>query len=150
MTNMPEQEQQFPDVKFTTEDGATLTARDLEGQKTVLYFYPEDDSPGCTKEACAFRNRMDDYERADIRVYGVSLDPPESHRRFREKHNLNFPLLTDEGGGAAETLGVLRDDRSKANRVTFLLDPDGKITKVYPDVSPDTHADEILEDAEKL
>ncbi len=150
VTKLPEQGEYFLDVEFTSEEGGTLTTRDLKGQKTVLYFYPEDDSPGCAKEACAFRNRMDDYKRADIRVYGVSLDPPESHRRFREKHNLNFPLLTDEGGAAAEALGVLRDDRSKANRVTFLLDPDGKITKVYPDVSPDTHADEILEDAEKL
>ena len=150
VTKPPEQGEYFPDVEFTSEEGGTLTTRDLKGQKTVLYFYPEDDSPGCAKEACAFRNRMDDYKRADIRVYGVSLDPPESHRRFREKHNLNFPLLTDEGGAAAEALGVLRDDRSKANRVTFLLDPNGKITKVYPDVSPDTHADGILEDAEKL
>ena len=148
--NFPNRGNILPDLEFATEEGGTLTTRDLKGQKTVLYFYPEDDSPGCAKEACAFRNRMDDYKRADIRVYGVSLDPPESHRRFREKHNLNFPLLTDEGGGAAEALGVLRDDRSKANRVTFLLDPNGKITKVYPDVSPDTHADGILEDAEKL
>ncbi len=135
---------------FTTEEGGTLTARDLEGQKTVLYFYPKDDTPGCTKEACAFRDRMADYEGAGIRVYGVSLDSPESHRRFREKHDLNFPLLTDEGGTAAETLGVLRESRDKANRVTFLLDADGRVAKVYPDVSPETHAGEILEDAKGL
>ena len=150
MAAMPQQGQQLPDVEFITEARERLSAGDLGGQKTVLYFYPKDDTPGCTKEACAFRDRMDDYARANVRVYGVSLDSPESHRRFREKHNLNFPLLTDRGGRAAEALGVLRETRDKANRVTFLLYPDGKIAKVYPEVSPETHADEILEDAASL
>jgi thioredoxin-dependent peroxiredoxin len=150
MATMPQQGQQLPDVEFVTEGGEKLSAGDLEGEKTVLYFYPKDDTPGCTKEACAFRDRMSDYERAAIRVYGVSLDSPESHRRFREKYNLNFPLLTDEGGRAADALGVLRESGKSANRVTFLLDPDGRIARVYPEVSPETHADEILEDAASL
>jgi peroxiredoxin Q/BCP len=149
MSNMPERGQQLPDVEFVTEDSEKLAAGDLTGQKTVLYFYPKDDTPGCTKEACAFRDRMDDYRGAGIQVYGVSLDSPESHRRFREKNNLNFPLLTDEEGRAAKALGVF-GDRGYANRVTFLLDPDGKIARVYPEVSPETHADEILEDAASL
>jgi peroxiredoxin Q/BCP len=147
---MPQQGQQLPDVEFVTESGERFSAGDLEGEKTVLYFYPKDDTPGCTKEACAFRDRMADYERADIQVYGVSLDSPESHRRFREKYNLNFPLLTDEGGRAADALGVLREGGETANRVTFLLDPGGRIARVYPEVSPETHADEILEDAASL
>src|SRR5919205_2169329 len=150
MTTIPEQGQQLPNVSFITEDERKLTSSDLGGQKTVLYFYPKDDTPGCTKEACAFRDRMGDYGQADIQVYGVSLDPPESHRRFREKYNLNFPLLTDEGGRAADALGVLRESGKSANRVTFLLDPDGRIARVYPEVSPETHADEILEDAASL
>jgi peroxiredoxin Q/BCP len=150
MTTMPERGQRLPDVEFITEGGERLAAGDLGGKKTVLYFYPKDDTPGCTKEACAFRDRMGDYEQADIRVYGVSLDSPESHRRFREKHNLNFPLLTDEDGRAAEALGVLRENRKRANRVTFLLDQDGGIARVYPEVSPETHADEILQDAASL
>jgi peroxiredoxin Q/BCP len=150
MATMPQQGQQLPDVEFVTEGGEKLSAGDLEGEKTVLYFYPKDDTPGCTKEACAFRDRMPDYERAAIRVYGVSLDSPESHRRFREKYNLNFPLLTDESGRAADALGVLRENGKSANRVTFLLDPDGRIARVYPEVSPETHADEILEDAASL
>ena len=150
MATMPQQGQQLPDVEFVTEGGEKLSAGDFEGEKTVLYFYPKDDTPGCTKEACAFRDRMPDYERAAIRVYGVSLDSPESHRRFREKYNLNFPLLTDEGGRAADALGVLRESGKSANRVTFLLDPDGRIARVYPEVSPETHADEILEDAASL
>jgi peroxiredoxin Q/BCP len=93
---------------------------------------------------------MPDYEEANVRVYGVSLDSPGSHRKFREKHDLNFPLLTDENGRASEALGVLRENRQAANRVTFLLGQDGKVAKVYPEVSPETHADEILEDAASL
>ena len=146
MAQMPQQGQQLPDVEFLTEGGEKLAARDLAGQQTVLYFYPKDDTPGCTKEACAFRDRIPDYEQAGIQVYGVSLDSPESHRQFREKYGLNFPLLTDEDGQAAVALGVL-GDRGYAQRVTFLLDPEGTISHVYPEVSPETHADEILADA---
>ncbi len=147
MNTVPERGQPLPYVEFVTESGERLPTADLARSKTVLYFYPKDDTPGCTKEACAFRDRMPDYEEANVRVYGVSLDSPESHRRFREKHVLDFPLLTDEDGRASEALGVL-GERGYANRVTFLLDPEGKIAKeVYPEVSPETHADEILEDA---
>ena len=149
MATMPQQGQQLPDLEFVTEAGERLSAGDLGGEKTILFFYPKDDTPGCTKEACAFRDRMGDYEQANIRVYGVSLDSPESHRRFREKYTLNFPLLTDENGRASEALGVL-GERGSANRVTFLLAPGGSIAKVYPDVTPETHADEILEDAASL
>jgi peroxiredoxin Q/BCP len=149
MANLPRQGQPLPDINFTTESGERLDARDLAGGKTVLYFYPEDDTSGCTKEACAFRDRMDDYRRAGIEVYGVSLDSPESHRRFREKYNLNFPLLTDEEGRASEELGVL-GKRGRSRRVTFLIAGGGKIAKIYPEVSPETHADEILEDAASL
>jgi peroxiredoxin Q/BCP len=150
MANLPQQGQPLPDLDLTAEDGEHLGTAELKGQKTVLYFYPKDDTPGCTKEACAFRDRMGDYAEADIKVYGVSLDSPESHREFRAKYNLNFPLLTDEGGQVSEALGVLRENRRTANRVTFLLDPDGTISRVYPEVSPETHADEILQDAATL
>lgn len=150
MTDLPKPGQPLPDVEFVDESGERLPSGELAGQKTVLYFYPKDDTPGCTAEACSFRDRMADYEAAGIKVYGVSLDPPESHRRFREKHDLNFPLLTDEGGRASAALGVLREGGEKANRVTFLLDPDGRISRVYPEVSPETHADEILADANRL
>jgi thioredoxin-dependent peroxiredoxin len=150
MADLPQQGESLPDLDLTTESGEHIGTGGLTGQKTVLYFYPKDDTPGCTKEACAFRDRMEDYAEAGIQVYGVSLDSPESHREFREKYNLNFPLLTDEGGRASEALGVLRDDRKRTNRVTFLLDPEARISKVYPEVSPETHADEILEDAASL
>jgi peroxiredoxin Q/BCP len=149
MADLPQQGESLPDLELTTESGEHIGTGELAGQKTVLYFYPKDDTPGCTKEACAFRDRMNDYAKADIQVYGVSLDPPESHREFREKYGLNFPLLTDVEGRASEALGVL-GDRGMARRVTFLLDPEGRISKVYPEVSPETHADEILKDAASL
>lgn len=144
-----QQGQPLPRMDLTAEDGSHVGPEDLAGQKTVLYFYPKDDTPGCTKEACAFRDRMADYGEAGIQVYGVSLDPPESHRAFREKYGLNFPLLTDEGGRAAESLGIM-SGKGTASRVTFLLAPDGNVAKVYPEVSPETHADEILEDAHSI
>src|ERR687897_3858350 len=141
MADLPRQGESFPDLELTTESGEHIGTGELKGQTTVLYFYPKDDTPGCTKEACAFRDRMDEYAKASIQVYGISLDSPESHREFREKYSLNFPLLTDEGGRASEALGVLREDRKRTKRVTFLLDPE---------VTPDTHAEEILEDAASI
>ena len=149
MPDLPQQGEILPDLELTTESGERFGTGELTGQKTVLYFYPKDDTPGCTKEACAFRDRMDDYAKAGIQVYGVSLDSPESHHEFREKYDLNFPLLSDEGGRASETLGVL-GDRGTARRVTFLLDPEARISKVYPEVTPNTHAEEILEDAASM
>ena len=149
MADLLQQGESLPDMELTTESGEHIGTGELTGQKTVLYFYPKDDTPGCTKEACAFRDRMNDYAKAGIQVYGVSLDSPESHHTFREKYGLNFPLLTDEEGRASEALGVL-GERGKARRVTFLLDPEGRISKVYPEVSPQTHAEEILEDAASL
>jgi peroxiredoxin Q/BCP len=149
MANLPQQGDSLPDLDLMTESGEHVDTAGLTGQKTVLYFYPKDDTPGCTKEACAFRDRMEDYVEAGIQVHDVSLDSPESHREFREKYDLNFPLLTDDEGRAAETLGVL-GDRGTARRVTFLLAPDGTISKTYPEVTPDTHADEILKDASAL
>src|SRR5215212_4118267 len=110
MADLPQQGEPLPDLDLTTESGEHIGTGGLTGQKTVLFFYPKDDTPGCTKEACAFRDRMDDYAKAGIQVYGVSLDPPESHREFREKYNLNFPLLTDEGGRASEAT-LVREER---------------------------------------
>lgn len=149
MSNLPEEGRKLPNVEFTREDGTRLSASDLGGEKTVLYFYPKDDTPGCTKEACAFRDAMPDYEAAGIRVFGVSLDPPESHKEFREKHGLTFPLLTDEDGKASEALGVL-SEKGRSKRVTFLLDEEARVARAYPKVSPETHAEEILADAASL
>lgn len=146
---MLEQGQTLPEVELTTEDGEGVTPESLLGQKTVLYFYPKDDTPGCTKEACAFRDSMEDFRREGVRVYGVSLDSPESHRSFRREYGLNFPLLSDEDGSAAHAFGILGEN-GLAWRVSFLLDSEGRVGRVYPEVDPQTHAPEILEDARAL
>src|SRR4028118_816440 len=147
MADLPQQGQPLPEIDLTAEDGSRLGRDDLAGQRTVLSFYPKDDTPVCTEEACAFRDRMGDYGEAGIKVYGVSLDSPESHREVRAKRTRTCPLPAAGAGRAAEALGVRRDNGAVANRVTFLLAPDGNIAKVYPEVSPETHADEILDDA---
>jgi peroxiredoxin Q/BCP len=143
---MLEQGQKLPEIEFTTEDGKRIYPEDLSGQKTVLYFYPKDDTPGCTKEACAFRDTMERFHRESVMVYGVSLDSPESHRDFRQKYGLNFPLLTDEGGRASQAFGVLGEN-GVARRVSFLLDSEGRVVRSYTEVDPQTHAEEILEEA---
>ena len=151
MATMLQQGQQLPDVEFVTEGGERLSAGDLEGEKTVLYFYPKDDTPGCTKEACAFRDRMADYERADIRVYGVSLDSPESHRRFREKYGLPFTLLSDPDHEVSEDYGVWVEKTYSGktsmgiNRSTFVIDADGTVARALYGVKPDGHAELVLD-----
>jgi thioredoxin-dependent peroxiredoxin len=116
---------------------------------TVVYFYPMDGTPGCTKEACAFRDAWKKYEAAGVRLYGVSSDDVESHKGFATKHELPFTLIADPehkwatAFGVSVTLGMF-------SRVSFLIGPDGKVAKVYPDVDPGIHADEVLADAKAL
>ena len=119
----------------------------LQNGPLILYFYPADFTPGCTKEACAFRDRMADYGEAGIRVYGVSLDSPESHRLFREKYGLNFPLLSDESHEMLEGYGVWKPHPvygMTIERSTFLIDGDGRIERAWRRVSPLGHADEVV------
>jgi peroxiredoxin Q/BCP len=116
---------------------------------TVLYFYPMDDTPGCTKEACAFRDAWDAYRQADVQVIGVSSDDLESHRAFAAKHELPFSLVADTDGRWAEAFGV-PSLLGKHHRVTFLLDPEGKVAHVYDDVDPGVHAQQVLRDIEAL
>lgn len=116
---------------------------------TVVYFYPRDATPGCTKEACAFRDVWNDYERRGIRVVGVSSDDVSSHRSFAESNHLRFPLIADEDGIWARTFGVPQF-AGLYSRVTFLVGRDGRIAKVYQDVDPGLHAREILRDAARL
>lgn len=111
---------------------------------TVLYFYPKDDTPGCTKEACAFRDRFEAFQEAGVAVLGVSSDTVESHQRFREKHGLPFTLLADPDHAIAERYDVPVEN-GYTDRVTYLI-RDGRIAKTYPDIDPETHAEEILVD----
>lgn len=117
-----------------------------KGKHVVVYFYPKDDTPGCTKEACAFRDAWSKLQQANVQVIGVSVDSEESHKAFAEKHKLPFPLVADTDQAICKAYGV-PVKLGFASRVSFLIGPDGKIKKVYPKVDPGVHADEILADA---
>ena len=132
-----------PDFESVAHDGAHLRLRDLRGAPVVLYFYPKDETPGCTAEAEAFRDESARMQQLGGRVIGVSLDTIESHREFARHHELAFPLLSDAGGAIAAKYGV--STRSGfAERVTFIIGPDGKIARVFPEVRVSGHADEVL------
>src|SRR5882724_7645054 len=140
-----------PLVSGKDQDGNTWNLADLLGKKVVLlYFYPKDDTPGCTKEACALRDRIADLKKDNVEVVGVSFDSPESHQKFISKYTLNFPLLADTDGKIADAYGVKMADRNMARRVSFLIGLDGKIAHVTDNPKPDPHLTEMKEAAEKL
>jgi peroxiredoxin Q/BCP len=140
-----------PDFALPSSTGETVHLAELRGQPVVLYFYPKDDTPGCTTQACGFRDVMGEIEEAGAQVVGVSLDDTQSHREFKEKYSLNFPLLADTSGSVAALYGVLeqmeRGDETftYARRTTFLIDSGGTVRRVFDDVDPAGHADEVLE-----
>jgi thioredoxin-dependent peroxiredoxin len=117
---------------------------------TLLYFYPKDGTPGCTKEACAFRDAWDSYQGAGLRVVGVSIDTDERHRAFAEEHNLPFSLIADPEHTWSDAFGVGRFLGTADERVSFLIDASGQVKKVYEDVDPGVHAKEVLSDAKSL
>ncbi|NJN56446.1 MAG: peroxiredoxin [Leptolyngbyaceae cyanobacterium SL_5_9] len=129
---------------FTVKDtnGNTVSLSDYAGKTVVLYFYPKDDTPGCTKEACGFRDYYADYQGKDITVFGVSMDDEASHQKFTEKYSLPFPLLADVDGAMTKAYDV--DGGGYSKRVTYVVDGEGKIAKVYGTVKTDTHASDIL------
>jgi peroxiredoxin Q/BCP len=140
-----------PDFALPDDAGGTVRLADLRGSWVVLYFYPKDDTPGCTTEACQFRDLQDPLVEAGARVVGVSPDGAASHRRFREKYGLAFTLLSDVDHQAAERYGAwqLRSQYGRSywgiQRSTFLIDPDGLIARAWPRVRADGHAAEVLE-----
>ncbi|MDB4976207.1 MAG: Thiol peroxidase, Bcp-type [Myxococcaceae bacterium] len=117
---------------------------------TLLYFYPKDGTPGCTKEACAFRDAWSKYEGAGLRIVGVSFDDDESHKKFAEEHQLPFPLIADPEHTWSDAFGVGRFMGTADERVSFLIDASGHVVKVYEDVDPGVHADQVLADAKAL
>jgi peroxiredoxin Q/BCP len=138
-----------PDVFAADQHGAIQRLSDQRGRAVVVYFYPKDGTPGCTQEACAFRDAWDRFKQANVQVFGVSADSRESHESFANQHRLPFPILVDTEQTWAKAFGV-PVKLGMASRVTFLIDPDGKVAKVYPDVDPGVHADEVLKDAAQL
>lgn len=135
-----------PDITARDQDGETVTLSEIDG-RIILYVYPKDDTPGCTTEACAFRDAIDRFRERDLTVLGVSTDTADSHARFAAKHDLPFRLLADPDHTIIDAYGV-PIHRGHAARVTFVIGPDRTIERVYPDVDPEAHVDTILADLE--
>lgn len=140
---------QAPEVRGEDASGHTVSLSSVRGHPAVVYFYPRDGTPGCTAEACAFRDAWERYAKLGITVFGVSSDGAESHREFREEHHLPFPLVSDVDGSIAAAYGVPKKLWGYA-RVTFLIDARGAIARVWPSVDPAVNANEVLEAAAAL
>ncbi|SFO09723.1 peroxiredoxin Q/BCP [Nitrosospira briensis] len=138
------------DFSLPDQDGKTHTLADFRGKWLALYFYVKDDTPGCTEQACKFRDDISELRDLGARVVGVSVDDSDSHANFAKKYNLPFPLLADSKGETAARYGSLRGDGSMAKRNTFLIDPEGKIARIYLSASTSRNSAEVIEDLKKL
>ena len=141
-----------PVFSLSDQEGKQHQLSDYEGKWVVLYFYPKDDTPGCTKEACAFRDEYKLITELDTQVLGMSVDTVDSHTEFAKKYSLPFPLLADEGGAVAKQYGSLTSlgPIKLAKRHSFIIDPEGKLAKIYRSVSPSNHSDEIINELKTL
>jgi peroxiredoxin Q/BCP len=139
-----------PNFHLNNEDGKTISNVGLEGQRFVLYFYPKDDTPGCTKEACGFRDKLPKFDKLKVPVFGISADDEKAHGKFIKKYNLNFSLLADPEHKTCEAFGVWVEKNMYGKkyfgiqRSTFVIAGNGKIEQVWAKVSPETHAEEVL------
>jgi peroxiredoxin Q/BCP len=148
---MPKVGDKAPLVEGKDQNGKDWKLSDDVGKKVVLlYFYPKDETPGCTTEACGFRDSIDSLKEKNVEVIGVSFDSGDSHLKFISKHNLNFPLLADTDGTIADAYGVRMAGRSMAKRVSFLIGLDGKIVHVTDSPNADTHLTEMKAAAAKI
>jgi thioredoxin-dependent peroxiredoxin len=141
-----------PDFRLADETGAPVSLQGFLGQRVVLYFYPKDDTPGCTKEACAFRDRYDEFRDRRVVVLGISPNDAKSHTKFIQKYSLPFPLLCDTENAVATAYGsyglkkFMGREYMGVMRHTIVIDPEGKIERIYRKVKPETHAAELLAD----
>ncbi len=134
-----------PDFEGPTADGTRIGLGEFLGKKNVvLYFYPKDDTPGCTKEACSFRDNLEPIRAMGAEIIGVSFDGTESHKKFAAKYGLQFPLISDKTKKIATSYGVLKDSKTSVNRVTFLIDKNGMVAKVFPKVDVTVHTEEVV------
>jgi len=139
-----------PDFELTSDSGESVKLSELRGSPVVLYFYPKDDTPGCTTQACGIRDAYGEFEREGAVVLGVSADDERSHTKFRDKYELPFTLLADTDHSVAEQYGVWGEKKYMGrtymgiSRWTFVIDEDGNVKKVLPDVKPANHADDVL------
>lgn len=141
-----------PSFNLQDQNGDWHALENYRGQWLAIYFYPRDDTPGCTKEACNFRDNIYAFKAIDAAVVGISVDDVESHKKFSDKYKLPFTILADPDNTTASAYGVLKDYKliKLASRQSFLVDPEGKIAKHYADVDPDTHTEEVLADIKTL
>jgi thioredoxin-dependent peroxiredoxin len=148
---MVKEGQKAPDFALPSSEGGEVSLKDLRGKSVVLYFYPKDDTPGCTKEACAFRDTQAAIKKRGAVVIGVSGDSLESHDKFRKKYKLNFPLLADPDKAVAKKYGAWGEKVMYGKKVTgmirstFVIDGEGVVRKVFPKVRVDGHAEKVLE-----
>jgi peroxiredoxin Q/BCP len=148
---MIEENEIAPDFTAKNQTGEEIKLSDYRGKRVVLYFYPKDDTPGCTKEACSFRDANDVYAQKNIKVFGVSTDSEKSHQKFISKYSLPFDLLADTGKEIVTAYGVYGEKSMYGkkymgvNRTTFLIDEQGKIVKVFKKINVSEHASEVLE-----
>lgn len=138
-----------PDMVGHDATGKTLKLSESRGKPAVVYFYPKDGTPGCTKEACSFRDTWNRFTERSVMIFGVSRDSEASHSAFLKEHELPFPLVADESGALQTAYGV-PSRLGMAARVSFLVDPQGRIARVWPDVDPGVHADEVLKAVDEL
>ncbi len=139
-----------PAFKAETADGTTLSRKDLAKKPHVLYFYPRDNTPGCTREARSFRDAMPKFRKRGVAVIGASTNSVSSHERFTANHELPFPLLADTAGTIASAYGVLKESGKSAERVTFLIDAKGVIRRVWRKVTVTGHAQDVLDAIDEL
>jgi peroxiredoxin Q/BCP len=133
-----------PDFELESDSGETIRLSELRGKPVVLYFYPKNDTPGCTRQACGIRDVYGEFERAGVVVLGVSADSQASHERFKSKYSLPFTLLADPEHRLGEPYGVAREGKNSYERSTFVIDPEGNVAKIMRRVNPDRHADDVL------
>jgi peroxiredoxin Q/BCP len=156
MSDWVEEGQKAPEFNLPSDAGDKVKLKELRGNPVVLYFYPRDDTPGCTREACAFRDRQSELVKMGAKVFGVSTDDVASHAKFRNKYKLNFPLLADTEHQIAEKYGAWREKNMYGKkswgiqRSTFLIDADGVVRKVWKKVSVDGHDQQVIDALKEL
>ena len=141
---MVEEGKPAPDFELESDTGETVKLSDLRGKPVVLYFYPKDDTPGCTRQACGIRDSWGEFQRAGAEVLGISADSQASHERFKSKYSLPFTLLADPERQLGEPYGVAQEGKSSYERSTFVIDAEGKVARIMRRMNPDRHADEVL------
>ena len=145
-----------PAFKLKNQDGETTSLSDLKGKPVVLYFYPKDDTPGCTKEACNFRDEFPKFGKMKAEIIGISTDSVDSHKKFTDKYKLPFNLLADEKKEIVEKYGVWKEKNMYGRkymgieRTTFIIDANGKISKIFPKVKVDDHNQEVMDALKEL